>query len=92
MDWSVLEEKPFFQMPGVSCSSELDWVSSIVSIAGIASKKIGALICSVKLLSREVAIYLYKSTIQPCMQYSCHSWIGATSCCLDMLNKLEKHM
>ena len=33
-----------------------------MSIAKTASKKIGALICSVKFLSCEVALYLYKST------------------------------
>ena len=43
-------------------SSKLDWGSYIISIVKTASKKIGALICSVKWLSPEVALYLYKST------------------------------
>ena len=42
--------------------SKLDWGCYIMSIAKTASKKIGALICSVKFLSCEVALYLYKST------------------------------
>ena len=46
-------------------SSKLDWGSYIISIAKTASKKIGALICSMKFLSPEVAPYLYKSTIRP---------------------------
>ena len=33
-----------------------------------ASKKIGTLIYSMKLLSCEVALYLFKSIIQPCME------------------------
>ena len=37
-----------------------------------ASKKIGALICSMKFLSPELALCLYKSTIRPCMEYCCH--------------------
>ena len=41
-----------------------------MSIAKTASKKIGALICSMKFLPPEVALYLYKSTLNP-------SWINA---------------
>ena len=67
MDGSVLEEKSFFKMLGFTFSSKLDWGSYIISIAKTASKKIGALIRSMKFLSPEVALYLYKSTIWPCM-------------------------
>ena len=49
-------------------SSKLDWGSYIISIAKTSSKKIGALIRSMKFLSPEVALYLYKSTIWPCME------------------------
>ena len=45
----------------------MDWGSYIFSMATTASKKIGALICSMKFLSPEVALYLCKSTIQLCM-------------------------
>ena len=69
MDGSVLEEKSSFKMLGLTFSSKLDWGSYIISIAKAASKKIGALICSMKFLSREVALYLYKSTINLCMEY-----------------------
>ena len=50
-------------------SSKLDWGSYIISIAKTASKKIGALIRSVKFLSPEVALDLYKSTIRPCLKH-----------------------
>ena len=69
---------------------KLDWGSYIVSIAKTASKKIGALIRSMKFLSLEVALDLYKSTIRPCMEYCCHVWAGAPSCYLDLLDKLQK--
>ena len=72
MNGSVLEEKPSFKMMGLTFSSKLDWGSYIISIAKTASKKIGALICSMKFLSPKVALYLYKSTIRPCMRYCCH--------------------
>ena len=63
MEGSVLEDKTSFKMVGLTFSSKLDWGSYIVSIAKTASKKIGALIRSMKFLSPEVALYLYKSTI-----------------------------
>ena len=72
MDRSVLEENSSFKMMGLTFSSKLDRGSYIISIANTASKKFGALICSMKFLSPEVALYLYKSTIQLCMEYCCH--------------------
>ena len=77
---SILEEKTSFKMLGLTFLSKLDQISYIVSIAKTASKKIGALIRSMKFLSPEVALYLYKSTIRPCMEYCCHVWAGAPSC------------
>ena len=72
MGESILEEKSSFKMLGLTFSSKLDWGSYIISIAKTASKKIGALICSMKFLSPEVALYLYKSTKRPCMEHCCH--------------------
>ena len=46
-------------MLGLTFSSKLDWGSYIISIAKTASKKIGALICSMEFLSPEVVPYLY---------------------------------
>ena len=79
-------------MLGLTFSSKLDWGSYIISIAKTASKKIGALIRSMKFLSPEVALYLYKSTIRSCMEYCCHVWAGAPSCYLDLLDKLQKQI
>ena len=69
--------------------SILNWIGffSIICIAKTVSNKIGALIRSMKFLSPEVALYLYKSTIRPCMEYCCHVWAGAPSHCLDKLQK-----
>ena len=91
MDGSVCEEKSSFKMLGLNFSSKLDWASYIISIAKTASKKIGALICSMKFLSRGVALYLYKSTIRPCMEfYCCHVRAGASSCYLELLRQATK--
>ena len=64
MDESFLEEKSSFKMLGLTFSPKLDWGSYIISIAKTAYKKIGTLIRSMKFLSPEVALYLYRSTIR----------------------------
>ena len=75
-------------MLGLALSSKVDSGSSIISIAKTASKKIGALIRSMKVLSPEVGLYLYKSTIRPCMEYCCYIWANAPNCYLELLDKL----
>ena len=55
-------------MLGLTFSSKLDWGSYVISIAKTASKKIGALTRSMKFISPEVALCLYKSTIRPCVR------------------------
>ena len=83
-DGSILEGNSSFKMLGLIFSFKLDWDSSyIISIAKITSKKIRALIRSMKFLSPEAALYLYKSTIRSCMKYCCHVWAGAPSCYLN---------
>ena len=73
--------------------SLLNWiVAYIISIAKTVSKKIGALIHSVKVLSPKVALYLYQSTICPCIEYCHHIWAVASSCYLELLNKLQKQI
>ena len=76
-------------MLGLTFSSKLDLGSYIISIAKSASKEIGTLIHSMKFLSPEVALYLYKSTIYP---YCCHDWDGAPSSYLELLDKLKKQI
>ena len=88
----VLKEKPSFKILRLTFSSKLDWGSYIASIAKTACKKIGALILSMKFLSPENALYLYKSTIRPCIEYCCHVWAGAPSCYLDLLDKPPKRV
>ena len=92
MDESVLDEKSSFKMLGLTFTSKLDWGSYIISIAKTAFKKIGALIRSMKFLSPEVALYLYKSTILRRMEYCCHVRAGAPSCYLELLDKLQKRI
>ena len=61
---SVLEKNTIYNFGTIF---QLDWNPRITSTFKTASKKIGALIRSMKLFSLEVILYFYKSTIQPCM-------------------------
>ena len=88
MDGSILEEKSSFKMLGLTFSSKLDWGSYIISVAKTTSKKIR----SVNFLSPEVALYFYKSTTCPCMEYCCHVWAGAPNCYLEFLDKLQNRI
>ena len=45
-----------------------------------------------KFVSPEVALYLCKSTICPCMECCYHVWAGAPSCYLELLDKLQKQI
>ena len=92
MDGFVLEEKSSFKMLGLTFFFKLDGGPYIISIAKTASKKIRALVCFMKFLSLEVALYLHKSTIQPYMEYCCHVWAGAPSYYLEWLDKLQKQI
>ena len=63
MDGSCFEEESSFKMLGFTYDSGVDWGSYIISIAKFVSKKIGALVCSMKFFSSsEFAQYPYKST------------------------------
>ena len=35
---------------------------------------------------------IYRSTMRPCMEYCCHIWVGAPSCYLELLDKLQKRI
>ena len=86
-------KKNIFQDAGLTFSSKLDRSSYIISIAKTASMNIGAWILSMKFTSPEVTLYLYKSTIQPFIEYCCHAWAeSAPSCYLELLDKQQKQM
>ena len=77
---------------GLTFSCKLDWSCCIISIVKAASKKFGVLIHCMKFLFPEVAWYLCKSTVQPCVEYFCHVWARALSCYLKLLDKLQKRI
>ena len=67
--------------------SKLDWASYIMSAAKITSKKIRALILSMRFFYPEVGLHLFKPTKRPCVEYCCYVWAGAPSCYLNVLDK-----
>ena len=90
MNGSPLQERSCFNMLRLSFFPQLDWDSYIVFNATTISQKIKVLICSMKFLSSEIALYPYKSTKPSCMENYCHIWSGVPRCYLYMLNKLQK--
>ena len=92
MNGSVLDEKSSLKMVVLTFSSKLNWGSHIISIAKTASKKIGPLIRSMNFLSPEVTLHLYKSTIQPCIEYCCYVWVCTPSCHSESSDKLQKRI
>lgn len=92
MNGAELPENSDLKLLGLSFNSELSWNSYIASIAKSASKKVGSLFRSKRFLTPEAILYLYKSTIRPCMEYCCHIWAGASSSSLDLLDKIEKRV
>ena len=87
MDGSVLGKSSFEELE-LTFSSKFDW--GPYKIAKTVSKKIGALIRSMKFLSPDVALYLYESTKRTCIEYCCHVWAGGPSCYLEFLDKVQK--
>ena len=78
MNLSDLKGKSSLKIPRLSFflsfsspNSKWDWRSYIVSIAKTVS---------MKFLFPEVALYLYKSIIELCMEYFCHVWASTTNC------------
>ena len=87
---SKMVRKVVINLLGLTFSSKLDcgsYIIYIISIAKTASKEIEALVRCMRFLSLEFVLYLYKSTIHPCMEYCCHVWAGAPSWYLELLDK-----
>ena len=92
VDGCVLEKKSFFKVLGLYFCSKLDWGFCIISVDKIAFKKIGGVIRSMKFLAPEVAFYLYKSTIRPCMEHCFHVRAGAPNCYSEMFDKQQRRV
>ena len=72
----LLKENHFLRCSRIVFFYELNWGSYAASFI---SKKIGALFLPPKFFSSEVALFLHKSTIWPCLDYFCHVKAGNPS-------------
>ena len=73
---------PFFAQAGPKNGKCLEVLPIFFRTTGLQIKLL-MLICSMKFLSPEVALHLYKSTIHPYIEYCCHVWAGAPRCYLN---------
>ena len=76
----------------ISILGKLNWfclTSPITMVLLVLSRKNHLLRCWAW---PEVALYLYKCTICPCMGYCCPVWAGAPSSYLELLDKLLKRI
>ena len=61
------------------------YISSVVKLPPLETDSI----CEISFFP-EVALYVYKFTMQPCMEYYCHVWADAPNHNLEMLDMLQK--
>ena len=72
--------------------SKFDWGSCIISITKTTSKKIEALIRSLKFLSPEFSLYICKSTTRPFLEYFCRFLMCLSSYYSNILDKVQNRI
>ena len=93
MNGKQLEESDSLRLLGITFTPKLDWKSYVQSIAKQASQRVGSLFRSQRYLTKDALLYLYKTSIRPCMEYCSHLWSGAPKAgCLDLLDRVQKRM
>lgn len=92
MNGTDLEESDCFRLLGITFSRDFSWRPYIEAIAKSASMKVGSLLRARNYLTPESILYLYKSTIRPCIEYCCHIWGGASSESLNLLDRIQRRV
>ena len=89
---SVFEEKHLLRCWG--WLSLLNWIgaTTLYLLLKLPPRKLESWFVLWSFFSLEVALYLCKSTVQPCMEHCCHVWVGAPSYYLELLDKLQKRI
>ena len=91
MNGIELPEETSFRLLVLTFTRSMDRNPCIQSIAKAASRKVGSLYRAQHFLIPESIMYLYKSTIWPCMEYCSHIWGDAPrSHGLDLLDRVQK--
>ena len=92
MDGSNLPESGSFRLLGMTLSQDFSWRTYIESIAKSSAMKVGSLLRARSYLTPESILYLYKSSIRPCIEYCCHIWAGAPADCLSLLDRIQRRI
>ena len=87
IDRSFHEGKSSFKMLGLSFSSKLDWGSLHYLNCSHCLRQNWSLDLFYEV--SDFALYLFKSTMQPCIEYYCHFRAGATSCYFEFLDEYK---
>ena len=92
MNGKDLPENNSFRLLGLTFSNSLTWNEYVEAIAKSAAQKVGSLYRARAYLTPECILYLYKSSIRPCMEYCCHLWAGAPAHLLNLLDKIQNRV
>ena len=73
---------------GLSFTEDLSWKSHIATLARSASQKLGVLYRCRSYFTCKQLLTLYKGTIRPCMEYSCHVWGSSPG--VDLIDRVQR--
>ena len=77
---------------GLKFTPDLKWNEYIDSVAKGAARMVGTLYRSMRLLTPESLLYLYKSQIRPIMEYCSHIWAGSSNTILSTIDRFQRRM
>ena len=92
MNGHEVPESSNVRLLGLSLTNNFSWNGYIESIAKLTAMKVGSLYRVRNFLSPASILYIYKSTIRPCMEYCCHLWAGASAECLHLLDRIQNRI
>ena len=93
MDGTYLNESTCLnKLLGLKFTPDLKWNAYIDSVAKDAARMVGSLYRSMRLLTPESLLYLYKSQIRPRMEYCSHIWAGSSRTIISTLNRVQRRM
>ena len=72
----ILTQSSSINILGMKISSNLSWKAHILSVAAMASKKLGFLFRAKKYFTSSQLLTLYKAQVRPSMEYCGHIWAG----------------
>ena len=84
---SVISPSPSVNILGLTISSDLSWKDHIISLAKVASQKIGVLFRFRNYFTADQLLTVYLSFIRPGIEYCSHIWGFSSSC--HLLDRIQ---